>query len=407
MKKKNGFLLYAFMLIPFFRPVGLEVTILPFLSYLFLAWEAIAIVIFVIIHFKDNMKLIMKRGDKSRFIKIYVIYTFILSIIIKFIIGNDIIPIIGLTSFCASAFILIYVAQRRYDDVVDFFYKYLFLVNIINTLFIIVPFLNNILPEGYYFIGHRQAISMVWSLSVFLCLIGRNARIGKSRRRLLITISYLFVATFNLLSATSTVATGIVVIAIFTILYIVMIVFKKFNTINNIALYSVYIGGLVINWLIITLNVQTYFAAFFSSVLGESVSMNGRTVIFNAFLNSFNNSKLFGYGFCGVKISTGWGGGWNALDYAHNTLLQELTNGGILGFILFAVAGVYAVYNACQIDNLYIKKIILCALAAQMAIMITESVNYYNYYMIFLVLITYISKANINLKEKVKSEYFQ
>lgn len=399
MKKRMSFGLYAFMLIPFYRPMGLEVTTFPFLYNVFLAWEVTAILLFMVIELKEKTGLVIKRGDKSRFIKYYVLYTFVLSIIMKFVTGNNNIPFGGLVGFSAAAFILIYVVKKKYNEVIDFFYKYLFWVNTINALFIVVPFLNDMLPDGYYFIGHRQAISMAWSLSVFLCLIGHNARMRKNRKGILITVLYLMIATFNLFSAASSVVTGLIVIAIFVILYVVMIVFKKFNTINNIAMYSIYIGGLVVNWLIITLNIQNYFATFFSEILGESVSLNGRTVIFNAFLRAFDNSRLFGYGFCGVRVSTGWGGGWNALDYAHNTLLQELTNGGVIGFILFAIMGVYAVHNACKTDDLYIKKVTLCTLAAQIAIMITESINYYKYYMVFLILITYISKINIHLKE--------
>lgn len=380
------------MLIPFYRPAGLEVTTLPFLYYVFFAWEVISILLFVLIQFKGSTELIIHFGDKSRFIKYYIIYTFLLSIIMKFIIGNDNVPIVSLTNFCVSAFILIYVAKRKYGQLINFFYKYLFFINTINALFIIVPFLNDMLPEGYYFIGHRQSVSMVWSLSVFLCLIEYNTNVRKNRKRTLITVLYLIIATFNLLSSAivSNVATGIVVVAIFTIIYIVMVVFKKVDKINNVAMYSIYIGGLVVNWLIITLNIQEYFATFISSVLGETTSLNGRTVIFNAFLQAYNNSKLFGYGFSGVKISTGWGGGWNALNYAHNTLLQELTNGGIIGLILFVIMGLYAVQNVCKIDNLYIKKITLCTLAAQIAIMISESINNYKYYTLFLVLITYL-----------------
>lgn len=399
-KMKNSFELYAFMIIPFFRPMGLEVTTLPFLYYVFFAWEVIAILLFVVIQIKDKTGFVIKCGDKSRFIKYYVLYTFVLSIIMRFVAGNNDIPLGGLMSFCASTFILIYVAREKYDEVIDFFYKYLFWINTINALFIIVPFLNNMLPEGYYFIGHRQAISMAWSLSVFLCLIGNDAHMEKNRKSTLITVLYLVIATFNLFSAMSSVATGIIAIAIFVILYVIMIVFKKFNTINNIVMYLVYIGGLVVNWFIIRLNIQDYFAAFFSTVLGESASLNGRTVIFDAFLKAYNNSKFFGYGYCGVRVSTGWGGGWDALDYAHNTLLQELTNGGIIGFVLFALMGVCAVHNACKTNDLYIKKVILCALAAQIAIMITESINYYKYYMVFLILITYISKKKAYSKRK-------
>ena len=136
---------------------------------------------------------------------------------------------------------------------------------------------------------------------------------------------------------------------------------------------------------------QEYFARYIS-MLGETTSLNGRTVIFRAFFEAVSKSKWFGYGQNGVNISTGWGGAWNSLDYAHNTILQEMVNGGLVGLTLFFVTGMVTVHHTCKTENVYLKKIILCTLAAQMVIMCTESINAYGFYMLFLVLITYADR---------------
>ena len=395
--KNRNYALYVFMLIPFFRPKGLEVKVLPFMSNVFLVWELCAIFIFAIIQSGNMRFLRIGKSDEFRFLKLYSVFTFLNSITMKFLFGNQEIPLVSLLLFCLCIFIVSYIANRDCEVLIDILYKYFSVINIFNALFIIVPGLNTVFSdEFYYFNGHRQLVSMLWTISVFLCLI-RSAlykeKCGKNRSwYTAITIG---IATFNLITVFSTVATGIFAFSAFVILYIALVVFKRINSIHDLALYCVFIGGLIINYLIVVFNIQNNFAAFLSNYLGESTSLAGRTTIFKAFYQAFKKSSIFGYGFYGVKCSTGWGGAWNALDYAHNTLLQELTSGGLIGLILFIVMGLYAVKNACKIRNIYIKKVTLCALAANMVIMITESSNQSNYYTLFLILITCIYKLDL------------
>lgn len=395
-KKYHNYVLYSFIMIPFFRPQGLEVTIVPSLYNIFFVWEMIAVFLFVIINIKGSNILKIRRKSEFRFIKLYIVYTFVVSVIMAFFKGYENIPVVGLFMTSTSVFIIIYISQKNYEMLVDFFYKYMYLINILNTLFIIIPGLRSLFTDDHYgFIGHRQEVSMVWALSVFLCLIKDNSDTrGSIITKKINTLFYLGITTFNLIYVMPLAATGIFAFFAFVISYIIMIVFNKFDGINNIAMYSVFIGGLLINYLIIAFNIQTNFGAGILSYLGETTSLAGRTTIYKVFFEAYRNSRLFGYGYSGIKVSTGWGGGWNALDYAHNTILQELTNGGMIGFTLFVIMGLYAIHNACKTNNLYMKKVVLCTLAAQMTIMIAESINYYKYYIAFLVLITYISRLS-------------
>ena len=386
-----NYALYVFILIPFLRPVGLEVTILPSLNNIFIIWVRLSMFLFILLQIAGGTSLIIKSKDEFRFMKLYSIYIFINSVVLKFL-GNNKIPFFSCLFFCAYIFIIIYIACKNYEMLLDILYKYLYLINILNAIFIVVPIvptLNNIGSDGlYYFIGHRQAVSMVWLLSIFLCLIKNHSIKKKNKLTSLInTILYIGIATFNLIVVIPQVATGFFVCSVFVILYIIMIVFKKSDSVNNIAMYLIFLGGLVINYLIITFNVQDYFAEFLFKYLGESASLNGRTVIYRAFYKAYKNSKIFGYGYSGVRVSVRWGRGWNSLGYAHNTILQELTNGGIVEFVLFCIMGLYAIHNACKTKDLYIKKVVLCTLAAQMTIMITEPINNYNYEIMLLLYI--------------------
>ena len=386
--------LYTFLLIPFFRPLGLEVTRFHFLYYFFTAWEVVAIALFAILLFKSRDSFVLKKHDNSRFIRIYILYSFVISIFFKFINGNSLIPLIGLLSFCFSALIALYIANRDYEFIINFFYQYLLIVNVFNALFIVIPPLKSLitLPE-YFFIGHRQAVPMVWALSVMLCSLKFNERKSKTTgREILRLLLYIGVASYNILNAS--VSTGIVVIGIFAVMYIIMVVLNKFEKINDAAMYVVFIAGLVINYLIITFNIQDYFSYYLAKYLGETTSLNGRIVIFNAFRRAALGAPMFGYGYKGIKVSTGWGGAWDSLDYAHNTLLQELTNGGAIGLLLFIVMSLAAIHRSMKSEKLNHKKIVLCTLVSELVIMCTESVNYYGYYMVFVVLINYLHKLD-------------
>ena len=175
-----NYALYVFMLIPFLRPVGLEVTILPSLYNVFLIWELLSIFLFFLLQIAGGTSLIIKSKDEFRFMKLYSIYIFINSIVLKFL-GNDEIPFFG----CSYIFIIIYIACKDYEILIDILYKYLYLINILNAIFIIVPIvpvLSNMGSDGfYYFIGHRQAVSMIWLLSIFLCLIKNHSNKRKNK----------------------------------------------------------------------------------------------------------------------------------------------------------------------------------------------------------------------------------
>lgn len=403
MKLKNKGL-YAFLLIPFFRPLGLEVSRFHFLYYFFTTWEAIAIAFFIMMLYKSKKVLALKRHDESKFIKIYIIYTFAISFVFKFLNGNDLIPLVGLLSFCLSPLIVIYIAEKDYKFIVDFFYRYLLIINLLNFLFIVIPPLGSLITvKEYFFIGHRQAVPMVWALSVMLCSIKFNEQKGKAKgKRLLGLLLYVAIASYNILNAA--VSTGIVVFGLFALMYIIMVVFNKIERINDASMYILFIAGLVVNYLIIAFNIQDYFSYYLARYLGETTSLNGRIVIFNVFRRAVSGAPIFGYGYKGLEVSTGWGGAWDALDYAHNTLLQELTNGGAIGLILFITMSLFAIHGSLRSKNLNHKKIVLCTLVAELVIMCTESINYYGYYMVFLVIITYLHELDdIREISKLKS----
>ena len=170
--KNRNYALYVFMLIPFFRPLGLELKVLPFISIVVFVWELCAIFIYAIIQAKNTRFLQVGKSDEFRFLKLYSFFTFLNSITMKFLFGNKEIPLVTLLMFCSCIFIVSYIANRDSEILIDILYKYFSIINIINALFIIIPGLNTVFSDDFYFFnGHRQSMSMLWTISVFLCLV--------------------------------------------------------------------------------------------------------------------------------------------------------------------------------------------------------------------------------------------
>lgn len=382
---KKSFM-FAFLILPFFRPLGLEVKTFRFLYPLFTYWELLILGVFAIIFVISCRSCRIRNSNYSIFIYLYTLYTLVQSIVCKVSQGRQsVIPLFSVLFFCLGTVVVLYVAKKDIVQLVDFFYGYFGIINVCNLIFYAVPALNKLLgDEWYYFCGHRQSLPMLWSMSVFVGLLKYNYY-DKRDRHPLFMIVYILIPSFMMLI--SGVGTGIVALVVFVGLYFLVFLRNKLNAITTFQLRIIYIVGLLFNWLLVSVNIQTRFTTLISYYLHETVTFNGRTVIWDAFLKAVKKSPIWGYGFNGIRVATGWGGGWDNLDYAHNTILQELSNGGIVGFVLFFLMGYVALKSIDKLQNIDYKKIVLCVLGSQLVIMCSESISYYQYYSLFVALL--------------------
>jgi len=92
--------------------------------------------------------------------------------------------------------------------------------------------------------------------------------------------------------------------------------------------------GVVVTLLVVVARVQTYFAAQIEGLLGKSVTMTGRTELWDAAMPILADSPLFGYGInsqFGAFIPAFKGLLWQA----HNQYLQIAYDGGLVAVGLF------------------------------------------------------------------------
>ena len=406
LRKTN--LIYALLVIPFFRPLGLEVKTFKFLYPIFTYWELMILFIFAIVFLVSCRNCRIRKSDYSLFIYLYTLYTLVQSIGFKVTQGRQsVIPLFSVLFYCLGTVVVLYIAKKNIVQLVKLFYGYFWVINVCNLIFFVVPALNNLLgDEWYYFCGHRQSLPMLWSMSVLVGLLKYYYDDKRDRHPIFMTI-YILIPSFMMLI--SGVGTSIVVLVVFGGLYFFVFLRKKINAINTFQLRVVYIVGMLFNWLLVSVNIQTHFATLISYYLHETVTFNGRTVIWAAFLRAVKESPIWGYGYNGIRVATGWGGGWDNLDYAHNTILQELSNGGIVGFVLFFLMGFVALKSIDTLQSIDYKKLVLCILGSQLVMMCSESISYYPYYGLFVVLLANLPSLDRERKrnEKIRETNYE
>lgn len=256
---------------------------------------------------KRYVLFVLNNSNYSIFIYLYTLYTLVQSIVCKASQGRQsVIPLFSVLFFCLGTVVVLYVAKKDIVQLVDFFYGYFGIINVCNLIFYAVPALNKLLgDEWYYFCGHRQSLPMLWSMSVFVGLLKYNYY-DKRDRHPLFMIVYILIPSFMMLI--SGVATGIVALVVFVGLYFLVFLRNKLNAITTFQLRIIYIVGLLFNWLLVSVNIQTRFTTLISYYLHETVTFNGRRGIgcaIHARAVIGKDCKIFQ----GVTIGSKWSNG--------------------------------------------------------------------------------------------------
>ena len=134
---------------------------------------------------------------------------------------------------------------------------------------------------------------------------------------------------------------------------------------------------------------------------------NSRPTIWNLGLLSFYKSKLLGYGAYGVQLKPywlDWQLGATGFNYAHNTLLQLILDGGVVLAICFYIMIDICVDNIKQL-TFQVKFWLYSFLIILLFIGLAESITDRVYFFIFLTLI--VSSKYGNYESVVKNNEFK
>ena len=259
----------------------------------------------------------------------------------------------------------------------------------IALMFTIYTVLNLLAGNGMvfntYLFGQRTNFTIIsFPMMLIMVIFVAAYTKGQDRRRfqryasLVILINSFFILK-------ESVSTAILGMVIFLVLYAVFYRIK-FDKIPA----TVYVIILVIyNFAIVFLQNFDYMKFIFENLLGESMTMTGRLVIWNNAILTFLQKPLFGYGYAMANVSRGQYA--TSTSYVHNDFLQHCVEGGIVDLALFVLILVFAVRFFKKYSSSKLKCAMLAGILGLEITMGSEVPSSLNYFFVLMVLSEYFS----------------
>ena len=206
-------------------------------------------------------------------------------------------------------------------------------LNTVNNVVVVLLILNQLVLRNFFsqqyhitFLGHVQMISQLGVLSIFCALIFWMMFHERKKRTIFIVILSVF--TMITTDASSAVISAII-LCIFAFLYKLRIYrFLTYNSKVYIIIGMIFSGVIVFLSVINNLNYNNEISF---------LDFSGRSFVWIDALSKIRSNIIFGHGLEGVLLDVFWNQ-WvdsTGFNYAHNQILQNLLDGGVIIFILF------------------------------------------------------------------------
>lgn len=272
------------------------------------------------------------------------------------------------------------------------------LFNIIDVTcnILIIEFLLNILVfnqwlfPSYFlvnnhitFIGHVQVAAEIGLLGILIAYAEYKHGMHKVKATLLIVLSFITMIY-------SKTGASYASIALITVLLLIgkVVQIKEF-TVRHIKLITAIVIALTFMW--INVDYISIFSRFHNALV---LFLNGRTFIWDQGIELFKKKPLFGYGAYGAEIRPFWVQWTNngiGFNYAHNTILQLLLDGGIVLMTMFIIVlFAYLQHTQKHTKDHNIQYVIYVLFITFLFVGQFESITEYYYFFMFLSLIPYM-----------------
>lgn len=285
-------------------------------------------------------------------------------------------------------------------------YNYKEVVNVIANILLVILLMNVTVFSQYLFpqyflvdkhmtfIGHVQSISMISTLGILLGFL----KIKSENRRKYSGIFLIMLSIINMIySDTDASYLSLGAILILTLLGRNTVVRKIIN--NQMTIIG--LGYFLVNICILTATAASSIGRMLQAI------SSGRSFVWNIGMPLVKEKLLFGYGAYGVKIAPFWTK-WSTniqdkqgFNYAHNTILQLLLDGGITLLILSIIAIWLCVKNVGKLKSENIQYMFNSMIIVWLLISTVESVVEYYYIFIFLMIVLCYLK-NISVEKVSK-----
>ncbi|MBQ7410038.1 MAG: O-antigen ligase family protein [Clostridia bacterium] len=254
------------------------------------------------------------------------------------------------------------------------------------NLVLYLKYPDGILNEfwGLHFLGIRTRFTDYLFLLIFISMIRWDMDKDKKFNIFCIIIS--LITMFK--AWISTAIVGIIIVVL--MYYFISKYFKKINPRIFLTLAFIIVVSITF------FRVQNLFSIFIEEVLHKSVSLTGRTEIWDLSYDYIDDNLFFGHGYKNDGNFVYWRGEyWQG----HNQFIQILYEGGIVNLIIFVILLYSAIPKIKEVNKEY--RIMISFLFSYVVMMISEIYAYYPTLYAFLAIFYYYYKFE---KEECKNE---
>lgn len=377
----------TFLLIfPFIYPLGIDT--IPFFKQAIIIWQVLSVLIlFLRAHFK-----IKKSTLKNKTLICVLLFHIAMFIITLFSTGGIDEGFRKIFIYPFSYIVALIYFQKNRNLFLSITVRIIWFEELINLIL-----WNNTSLFNGYFLGIRTYFPIFGILVFYISFLCLHYSIKNTK-----FFAYTSVIMAIISVALASVSTGIVVYLVLFVLFI-MVKNKKFEKVLNFCDNKKLVPiALFINIAIVFLNAISIFSKIISDVLGESLTLTGRTYLWTKAIQEIRLSPFFGYGVYGKYVQLDY---WNnALNYMHNELLQILMDGGVLLLFIFILIIISIIKAIDEKVDYKVKKIETGLLFSLLIISITEVPTAYSVFYFIIGIMSQNSLTNNSYQGVLKNE---
>ncbi|MDO4832159.1 MAG: O-antigen ligase family protein [Clostridia bacterium] len=224
------------------------------------------------------------------------------------------------------------------------------------------------------FLGHVQMISQFGVLAIFIAVIGFMSDVLSRRKAcLLAALTFLNMMTTD---ASSAVLSAVIIVAV-----LIVYIFKLYNLFCFKS--QIYVGIMVaFSFFIIVAACKSWLVG-----MVPDYTFSGRSYIWREVFQRFSESPIYGYGIEGILIKPFWVGPNGGFNYAHNQIMQNILDGGVILFTLFWAMILSLAQSINKMKNKILVIVSNAALICTLFMMVFDSVSLYCYsYVLFAII---------------------
>lgn len=371
-KKLFEYILYLFLIIPFFK-IPYLVQIIPALDLVYKIWQIIAGIIIVYV--------LVINSKYSKVINSIIFYLLIL-LFSSLINGINLLETILLSiQILFMCFIFDYGIRKNSQKFLGVLEVFLFVLIVINLATIILyPNGMYVNADGYasnWFLGYKNS-HILYILPMLMFSLLKNY--SKNKKIDLKNCVYIVISLIStILVKNSTAIVGLSLICLLLLFKPFLEKIRILNLKNYFIIYIIVFLGIVI------FRVHNVLEFLIVDILDKDLTFTGRTYIWDSVIEIIKDKPILGYGNCVYKFS-------QYISTTHNTILDILFKTGLLGLVAYIIIIKNTIKNFGESLNNNLKYVFLVITIALTIMMLTEAYGlvYYIYFFVIFSDIKYI-----------------